>query len=238
MNENDIHVLRRFKNGSTAIECAFCEGSGTPPKTADNDDSAVETVPCSVCNGVGFNIFNCDIENLITCHYCSKSGQGWDDSGYFLGEICEICLGKGVVIIDRPDILENNAFLWSLLHPTLSLVSKEKFDSGFFADAVESAYKEVNKIVKQIVKDIAGDEIDGANLMNRAFSVNDPVIKLNKLANESEKNEQKGFMQIFAGVMTGIRNPQAHDNLEIERSKAIHFLFLASLLLYKLDDRT
>jgi len=45
-------------------------------------------------------------------------------------------------------------------------------------------------------------------------------------------------MQIFAGAMTGIRNPKAHANIVIDRNRAIHLLFLASLLFFKLDERT
>ncbi len=43
-------------------------------------------------------------------------------------------------------------------------------------------------------------------------------------------------MYIFAGAMTGIRNPKAHDNLTISIERATHFIFLASLLMYKLDE--
>lgn len=48
---------------------------------------------------------------------------------------------------------------------------------------------------------------------------------------------QQGDMQIAAGAMLGIRNPKAHDNVDIDETRAIHFLFLASLLLQKLDER-
>jgi hypothetical protein len=44
-------------------------------------------------------------------------------------------------------------------------------------------------------------------------------------------------MQIFAGAMTGIRNPKAHANIIIDSNRAIHFLFLASLLMYVIDEK-
>jgi hypothetical protein len=47
---------------------------------------------------------------------------------------------------------------------------------------------------------------------------------------------QQGYMQIFAGSMTGIRNPKAHENISIDSVRAVHFLFLASLLMAKLDE--
>ncbi|MBI5642543.1 MAG: hypothetical protein HY954_03600 [Deltaproteobacteria bacterium] len=38
--------------------------------------------------------------------------------------------------------------------------------------------------------------------------------------------------------MTGIRNPKAHNNIDIDENRAVHFIFLASLLMDKLDART
>ena len=43
-------------------------------------------------------------------------------------------------------------------------------------------------------------------------------------------------MEIFAGAMTGIRNPKAHSNIVLDENRAIHLLHLASLLMYKLDE--
>ena len=44
-------------------------------------------------------------------------------------------------------------------------------------------------------------------------------------------------MDIYAGVMTGIRNPKAHDNETISREDALRKLVLVSLLMCKNDDR-
>ena len=71
--------------------------------------------------------------------------------------------------------------------------------------------------------------------MNRVFSVKDPIIELDDLTNESGVNVQKGYMQMFAGAMTGIRNPKAHANVVITKEEAINSLFFASLLMEKID---
>ncbi len=125
---------------------------------------------------------------------------------------------------------------WSMIHKDIVEVSKNKFEDGYYADSVESAFKEINTRVKKIVKNNIGEELDGKSLMNRAFSVNNPVIALDDLSSETGKNIQQGYMQIFAGAMIGIRNPKAHENINITGESAIHFLFLASLLMYKLDE--
>ena len=68
-------------------------------------------------------------------------------------------------------------------------------------------------------------------------SLEDPIIVLGDLSTETGKNIQEGYMHIFAGAMMGIRNPKAHHNIEIDAKRAIHFLSLASLLMYKIDEK-
>lgn len=128
--------------------------------------------------------------------------------------------------------------VWPLLHAKVIKCSKQRFESGHYADAVEAALKELNSEVKEIVRKKTGQELDGASLMQKAFSPNPPiVIALDDLSTESGKNIQQGYMQIFAGAMIGIRNPKAHANLTITKERALHHLFLASLLFGKLDER-
>ncbi|MBE3129044.1 MAG: TIGR02391 family protein [Actinobacteria bacterium] len=134
----------------------------------------------------------------------------------------------------KPDTL--NTF-WGLIHPKIVEVSKSRFETNHFADSVEAALKEVNNIVKGIVKQSTGKEYDGADLMNRAFSLQNPIIVLDDLSTETGKAIQIGYMQIFSGSMTGIRNPKAHQNITIDEKRTIHFLFLASLLMFKIDEK-
>lgn len=127
--------------------------------------------------------------------------------------------------------------IWSLLHPRVVEVSKTRFETGHYADAAEAVFKEINDIVRKLVKAQTGKEYDGASLMQCAFSAQNPILRLDDLGNETGRNIQIGYMQIFSGAMTGIRNPKAHANVQIDAVRSIHFLFLASLLLFKLDER-
>lgn len=65
---------------------------------------------------------------------------------------------------------------WSLIHPEIVIVARSRFESHHYAAAAEAALKRINVIVKGIVKDKTGNELDGANLMKTAFSVNNPII--------------------------------------------------------------
>lgn len=128
-------------------------------------------------------------------------------------------------------------WFWQLLHPRIKAVARPRFEAGFYGDAVETSFKEVNDVVKLIVRDRTGKELDGHGLMTTAFSPGSPIIPLNSLATESGRNIQQGYMEIFAGAMTGIRNPKAHGNLNPDSRRALHLIGLASLLMYQIDGR-
>jgi uncharacterized protein (TIGR02391 family) len=124
---------------------------------------------------------------------------------------------------------------WRLINSKIVHVTRKKFESGFYSDAIESALKEINSTVKEITKQKTGDELDGSNLMQRAFSLTNPVIELDDLSTESGRNVQKGFLQIFAGAMTGIRNPKAHDNTDIEINEAVRLICFCGELMDKIE---
>jgi uncharacterized protein (TIGR02391 family) len=115
-------------------------------------------------------------------------------------------------------------------------VSSSRFIAGHFADSVEAALKEVNSVVKEKVRDATGEEYDGASLMQRALSVDNPIIRMADLSTNSGRDIQKGYIQIFSGAMTGIRNPKAHGNITLDKRRAIHLLFLSSLLMEKVFE--
>lgn len=130
----------------------------------------------------------------------------------------------------------NPSSIWENIHPQIVAVSKARFNNEHYADAVEAAFKEINTRVKKIYKDRTSVEKDGAKLMQAAFSVQNPIIKLGDISTETGTNIQQGYMEMFAGAMIGIRNPQAHNNMLVSKDNAIRELHFASMLMYKIDD--
>lgn len=130
----------------------------------------------------------------------------------------------------------NSSSIWNNIHPQIISVVKGRFDDGHYADAVEAAFKEVNSRVKSIYKSRTSVEKDGVKLMQAAFSLQNPIIRLGDISTETGANIQQGYMEMFVGAMMGIRNPQAHNNLQISKDKAIRKLNFASMLMYKLDE--
>lgn len=106
------------------------------------------------------------------------------------------------------------------------------YDDGHYSQAVLEAFKYVNNLVKSESSEASRD---GADLMRKVFSKDNPVLALSDRTTESGKSEQLGYMQIFAGVMTGIRNPRAHESgWPDSRIDALQLLALADHLVKKI----
>ena len=108
------------------------------------------------------------------------------------------------------------------------------FDDGHYAQATFEAFKYIDNQVKAV----SGIEDTGFSLMMNAFNETGPKIKLTNLKTMSDKDEQKGFRHIFAGTMSGIRNPRGHDNRVDPIDLCLDHLSVASVLLRTLEART
>lgn len=105
---------------------------------------------------------------------------------------------EGDIILVQPDLLkrrvlakENEGF-WSYIHPSIYQVAEERFHGGFYADAVESALKEVNSHIKKLYKKYRNEEKDGQDLMRKAFTPSNPFLIFEGIDTESGRNVQEG----------------------------------------------
>lgn len=120
------------------------------------------------------------------------------------------------------------------IHPEISQVSRRLFDDGHYSHAVLEAFKFIDKHVAKLSK--VSDT--GFSLMMNALNEKNPKIQLTSLIGDSEINEQIGYRHMFAGSMSGIRNPRAHEVGNIDDiNQCLDFLGFASTLLRKIDNR-
>ena len=140
-------------------------------------------------------------------------------------------LGKELVL---PKKKNTKLFVERKFHASVAFASKRLFCDGHYSQAIFETCKLINKRVQEL----SGSTADGKALMFEAFnSASDPKLKLNALADQSDKDEQEDFMHIFAGVMHGIRNPKGHEIINLKDPyKALEYLSLISLLFRRLDD--
>ena len=129
---------------------------------------------------------------------------------------------------------------WNCVHPKIVEVSRKAFESDLFAAAVEAAFKEINVQVKERIKKEFPEqriEKDGVPLMQAVFSAANPMLKVEyDIESMSGKDTQFGYMNMFAGAMSAIRNPKAHENMTISKEDAMRKLYFASMLMYKLES--
>lgn len=120
------------------------------------------------------------------------------------------------------------------LHPEIARAASRLYQDGHYANAVEASVKALNGLVRLR----SGLEQDGSTLMERAFNPSNPALKFNALADQSDKDEQRGFMMMFSGAVAGLRNPRAHGFIEDDPERALEFIAFVSLLAKLLDGAT
>ena len=107
------------------------------------------------------------------------------------------------------------------------------FDDGHYSNATFEAFKYVDREVSRL----ASLNESGYKLMMAAFSEQKPHIKINDLSTPSKIDEQLGYKFLFAGGMSGIRNPRGHEyNIKDDISTCLSHLSFASLLLRRLEE--
>lgn len=149
-----------------------------------------------------------------------KKGNGWTQRNRYNG-----ISGKKGKYIDYFTLLN--------IHPKVLKASKKLFLDGHYSDAIFNAFKQVEILVKE--KSEIEDK-SGTKLMQHVFSPQKPILKLNDGFRVSDKDEQEGFMMLFAGASEGIRNPLGHDNKEQKDQKiTIQYIAFASLLCWVVD---
>ena len=120
------------------------------------------------------------------------------------------------------------------LHPKIKEASEVLFRDLHYASCVLEAYKALESHVKE---KSGREDLSGRSLMSEVFSRKDPILGLNALRNESDRDEQEGFMLLFMGAMVGVRNPRAHGVVEEKDAySTMEYLMLASMLAKRVDE--
>jgi uncharacterized protein (TIGR02391 family) len=117
------------------------------------------------------------------------------------------------------------------LHPDIARAASELYRDGHYANAIEDAVKALNDLVRMR----SGEALDGTALMQKVFSPSNPILRFNPMADQSDKDEQLGFMMMFSGAVAGLRNPRAHKLIKDDPERALEFIAFVSLLAKLLD---
>ncbi len=113
------------------------------------------------------------------------------------------------------------------LHPYIARAASSLYTSGHYANAIEDAVKALNALVR-LASGV--DDKDGTHLMEFVFNPKTPILKFNGLADQSDLDEQRGFMMMLSGAVAGLRNPRAHKLIKDDAESALEFIAFVSLL--------
>lgn len=100
------------------------------------------------------------------------------------------------------------------------------------------AVLEATKGLAQRIREMSGVDGDGAALVDRVFSISQPVLAFNTLQTETERSEHTGFATLLKGCFAAVRNPRAHQPRVLwkDEDDTVDYFTLISLLHRKLDD--
>jgi len=142
---------------------------------------------------------------------------------------------KPVAKTQPKDIAETPVYLFDNLqfHPKVIEATRSCFAAGNYREAILNAFIALIDYVKEKTK----LDTDTKDLMAKAFNVDKPVIKLNSLKEQYERDEQEGFRFLFMGASVGIRNPKAHKLIpQSNPFHALEYLAFASLLMRRVEE--
>lgn len=120
------------------------------------------------------------------------------------------------------------------LHPEIAKAAAERFNSGFYLDAVSRAFQ----AIEHRVQTLAGSNEMGERLMGIAFGAKPgpPRLTVTRSTGASLESEQNGMQFLFKGATGALRNPRMHGPAEEDaRDEAEEMLVFASFLMRRLD---
>ena len=159
----------------------------------------------------------------------------------FQAFLVELGVARNVLALPAPRMLAiedrssddssgTTIFTHSIVEPEIVNVSRDLFASGHYNVAVSHAFLAVDKFVAER----SGLNQSGTVLMDQAFSPKNPKLCWSRRVKQSEIDEQRGYHQIYAGAMLGIRNPTTHEFDWVDSPEiALELLMLAQHLMRK-----
>jgi uncharacterized protein (TIGR02391 family) len=118
------------------------------------------------------------------------------------------------------------------LHPIIREACTSRFLSKHYADGVQRAATALRDYVR---KRSGLRNLDGVDLMSQAFSAKDPVLVVANLDSRTGQSVQLGTMQLAQGAMAALRNPPAHERLDLDPAEAMTMVATLSLIARRVE---
>ena len=128
----------------------------------------------------------------------------------------------------RTDLVARN------IHPDVLACCREEY----LVDDYFHAIFEATKSIAVKIQSRTGLNLDGGDLIDRALGGDAPMLVINAYVTQSERSEQRGFVNLLKGLFGLFRNPMAHEariRWASDKGDAEEALTMASLAHRKRD---
>lgn len=107
-------------------------------------------------------------------------------------------------------------------------------------DAISDSYEAENfkhaildaiHVISDLLREKSGVDGDGVALVGKALGGDPPLLRLNKLQTQSEKDEQKGMAELLRGIYQAIRNPRSHEQIKDSKQTADTIILFVNYML-------
>ena len=161
-------------------------------------------------------------------------------SGLYIGDDGKVRWSKKAQNLDeaiaRASRLHSALLTRKVHEDVLKFCKSELLQENYF-----HAVFEAMKSIASKTRNLSGLTTDGAPLIEQAFSLGKnctPILAINPLNTETEKGEQRGFVNLLIGLFGTIRNPTAHTpkiEWDMSEQDTLDILTTLSLVHRKLD---
>lgn len=152
---------------------------------------------------------------------------------------CPVCGGLMPVSLERLKGFFDVYKIHPKLHDSVELIYKSEF---------QSAAREAFITVENVLRSKSKLDSHGFDLATKALSfefdkktgsvTKQPLIAINELKNESDRNEQEGIRYMLMGFFQGPRNLYQHNHIGSGVSNSISIVIEASFFLHLLDGNS
>ncbi len=105
------------------------------------------------------------------------------------------------------------------------------YESGNYCHAINDAIH----FLTEIIREKSGFDDDGQLLISKSFSGENPVIKINRLQTQTEKDIQKGTEFLLRGMYQAIKNPRSHEQINDDQKTANAIILFIDYLISNIE---
>jgi len=136
------------------------------------------------------------------------------------------------VVGGTPDAGDSLSLATKSLHPLVRDAVEPLFASGHYRQGVSDAAL----ALRDLVRSKSGlSELDDYALMGKALSVEKPRIIVADLSTRTGRSVQQGTMNLAQGIVARLRNPLAHEKVELDPHEAMEMVGLVSRVVRDVD---